>query len=113
MKVSFVTCVAFAASVSALPSHHYPKVAPVSFANGLAASLVPLVPLNNVAEAKANRDARREDHRKAWQEWQEWAHQPGTNGIPNGTNFVVQVLEGVSGIVDSALGPLYSVLAPA
>ncbi|KAJ2834415.1 hypothetical protein J3B01_003995 [Coemansia erecta] len=110
MKVSFVTCVAFAASVSALPSHHYPNVAPAAFANGLTTPLVPLVPLNNAAEAKANRDARREDHIKAWQEW---AHQLGANGIPNGTSFVMQVLDGVSGIVDSALGPLYSVLTPA
>ncbi|KAJ2707821.1 hypothetical protein FB645_000383 [Coemansia sp. IMI 203386] len=90
--------------VSALPSHHNAQnVAPIALSNGEIANL--LAPLVAAPNPRADRDARREEHRK---EWEQWAHQVGDNGVPNGTNFVSQILNGVSGIVDSALGPVYS-----
>ncbi|KAJ2309080.1 hypothetical protein H4S02_007948, partial [Coemansia sp. RSA 2611] len=97
MKVSAIaTCAAFAAGAVALPSRHYVNgaavVAPVAFDNAQPASVLPYAPVNNeLAESKSNRDARREERRK---EWQEWAHQTGANGVPNGTNFVAQILDG-------------------
>ncbi|KAJ2597882.1 hypothetical protein H4R99_004326, partial [Coemansia sp. RSA 1722] len=78
-------------------------VAPIALSNGEIANL--LAPLVAAPNPRADRDARREQHRK---EWEQWAHQVGDNGVPNGTNFVSQILNGVSGIVDSALGPVYS-----
>ncbi|PIA17289.1 hypothetical protein COEREDRAFT_14760 [Coemansia reversa NRRL 1564] len=116
MKLSiFTVCAAIAVSSNALPSHHYINVpvaagaAPAAFSNEQTASSAPITFVSNsAADARAEREARREERRK---EWQAWAHQEGANGVPNGTNFVAQVLDGVSGIVDSALGPLYSVLS--
>ncbi|KAJ1737752.1 hypothetical protein LPJ72_000221 [Coemansia sp. Benny D160-2] len=120
---TIATIGALAACASATPTRHN---------NGLAAGVVPIAPIAlanpqtgevattplaanygaaiaasaaAAASARADRDARREERRK---EWQEWAHQQGANGVPNGTTFVSQILDGVSGIVDSALGPVYS-----
>ncbi|KAI9501508.1 hypothetical protein GGI25_002049 [Coemansia spiralis] len=113
--IQIATYSAIVIGASALPSRHATNapiaVAPVAFANLQAASLTPLaiVANNDAASARADRDAardaRREERRK---EWEEWAHQQGANGASNGTNFVSQILDGVSGIVDSALGPVYS-----
>ncbi|KAJ1851094.1 hypothetical protein LPJ73_003161 [Coemansia sp. RSA 2703] len=103
---STIVYTALAAScVSALPSrHNQDNVVPIAFDNAAIASL--LAPIAAVApNPRADREARREERRK---EWEQWAHQQGENGVPNGTNFVSQILNGVSGIVDSALGPVYS-----
>ncbi|KAI9479723.1 hypothetical protein LPJ78_002959 [Coemansia sp. RSA 989] len=106
MKLSFVAAsAAIIAGATALPSRHYANNPAIA-----AYDNVPLASSNEITDARANREAIREERRK---EWQEWAHEKGANGVPNGTNFVAQILDGVSGIVDSALGPLYSVLASA
>ncbi|KAJ2763215.1 hypothetical protein IWQ57_005616 [Coemansia nantahalensis] len=103
-------CAALVAVAAAYPTRHYANdpvaVAPVALVKELAESLAPAAPASARAEREA-RDARRDARRK---EWQDWAHQEGPNGMPNGSNFVMQILDGVSGIVDSALGPVYSVL---
>ncbi|KAJ2782022.1 hypothetical protein H4R18_002527 [Coemansia javaensis] len=100
MKLSIATaCAALAATAVALPSHHYAAnpaaVAPAAFVDTDADIAAPAVPagstLVGVATAKELRDARRDARRK---EWQEWAHQEGANGVPNGTNFVAQILDG-------------------
>ncbi|KAJ2326975.1 hypothetical protein GGH92_010140 [Coemansia sp. RSA 2673] len=117
---SAATCAALALGASAIPTRHNARpptdAAPVAFADAQAANLYPFapqaaaapaVPANSAADARAERADRKEERRK---EWQEWARQQGENGASNGSNFVAQVLEGVSGIVDSALGPVYSFL---
>ncbi|KAJ2489116.1 hypothetical protein IWW37_004253 [Coemansia sp. RSA 2050] len=97
--------------------------APVAFANApetnqlqanqLQANQIqesPAVVAPTTGNARADRDARearREERRK---EWQEWARQQDENGVSNGSNFIGQILSGVSGIVDSALGPVYSLI---
>ncbi|KAJ2697731.1 hypothetical protein H4218_003761 [Coemansia sp. IMI 209128] len=59
-------------------------------------------------DARADRDARESRREERRKEWQEWARQQDENGVSNGSNFIGQILTGVSGIVDSALGPVYS-----
>ncbi|KAJ1966427.1 hypothetical protein GGI12_000071 [Dipsacomyces acuminosporus] len=61
-----------------------------------------------VVGPRPDKDAKKDERRK---EWEQWAHQTGANGVPNGTNFVAQILNGVSGIVDSVMGPLYQLLS--
>ncbi|KAJ2746086.1 hypothetical protein GGI20_001638 [Coemansia sp. BCRC 34301] len=122
MKLSSTAiCTAFALGASAVPTRHVARpptdAAPVAFANIPDASQfqaqAPLAPAP-VADPRADRDAardardaRREERRK---EWQEWARQQDENGVSNGSNFIGQILSGVSGIVDSALGPVYSLM---
>ncbi|KAJ2723973.1 hypothetical protein GGI07_002260 [Coemansia sp. Benny D115] len=104
----FTFAAAFTTSIYALPSHRNQDiVVPVDFANALSPNFIPLAS-NPVAtnDPHADRAARRDERRK---QWEEWAHQQGENGVPNGTNFIGEILNGVSGIVDSALGPVYTI----
>lgn len=87
--------------------------APVAFDDSWFGKLgtVPASPPSSVPQVvinpRADRDARRDEHRK---EWQEWAHQTGENGRSNGSNFISEILGGVSGIVDSALSPVNALI---
>ncbi|KAJ2711091.1 hypothetical protein H4R19_003418 [Coemansia spiralis] len=123
MKISAAAavCAALVATSTAQPTRHYANeavaVAPVALTNEQVDSIGPATLAGGRAEVvipaavaggRAEKDTRRDVRRK---EWQDWAHQEGSNGLPNGTNFVAQILDGVSGIVESALGPLYSVLS--
>ncbi|KAJ2862474.1 hypothetical protein GGI22_002182, partial [Coemansia erecta] len=96
------TIAMLAVSASAIPTRHSdnPPVAAAPIALDALQSLgllsSPLTPNNDAAasaaSARADRDARREERRKSWQDW---AHTQGANGVPNGTAFVSQILDGV------------------
>ncbi|KAJ2900686.1 hypothetical protein IWW38_000360 [Coemansia aciculifera] len=115
MKLSStVICAVFALGANAAPTRHAALAAPVAFANipdaagqQLQPQLQPVVQAPLAVDPRADRDARREERRK---EWQEWARQQDENGVSNGSNFIGQILSGVSGIVESALGPVYTLM---
>ncbi|KAJ1937740.1 hypothetical protein FBU59_004662 [Linderina macrospora] len=109
MKFStFASALSLAAAAAALPSRHSDRNAPIALVDSNAGILGGLVQPAVTAvyyNPRADRDAQREERRK---EWHEWSRETGANGASNGANFVNGILDGVSGIIDSAVGPVYS-----
>ncbi|KAJ2068378.1 hypothetical protein GGI03_004234 [Coemansia sp. RSA 2337] len=112
---STAICATLALCSSAQPARHNARppvdAAPVAFANAPEANQfqAPLAPVGGTTgDPRADRDARESRREERRKEWQEWARQQDENGVSNGSNFIGQILTGVSGIVDSALGPVYS-----
>ncbi|KAI7820373.1 hypothetical protein BX661DRAFT_189226 [Kickxella alabastrina] len=112
-----ITFTSLSLSVLAIPSRHTPIMfAPMALSEeqlaaqaNIQAAAQAAAYASYIASAnhKAEKDARRDERRK---EWDEWAKQQNEYGVPNGSNFVGSILNGVGGIIDSALGPVYNII---